>query len=78
MKKIITIAIVGLMFSCETTDSELKIKNNYNSFQDVANDIPVNSNGQVKVVLIDSCEYIVWAGSHGEVGFCHKGNCKNH
>jgi hypothetical protein len=30
----------------------------------------------IKVVTIDSCEYIVWGGSHGEIGYAHKGNCK--
>jgi hypothetical protein len=55
---------------------ELPISDNSNSFQEVAKQFPVNANGDVKVVSIDSCEYIVWGGSHGEIGYAHKGNCK--
>lgn len=77
MKNLVLLIFPLLIFSCIEPKPELEIKSTYNSFQEVSNDMPINSIGQVKVVLIDSCEYIFLAGSHGEVGFCHKGNCKN-
>jgi uncharacterized lipoprotein len=66
----------GLSSCSNDRTRELPISDNSNSFQEVAKQFPVNANGDVKVVSIDSCEYIVWGGSHGEIGYAHKGNCK--
>jgi len=33
------------------------------------------SHGTVDIIVVDGCEYIIWAGSHGEIGWTHKGNC---
>ena len=55
---------------------ELPISDYAKNFQEVAKQFPFNASGDVKVVTIDSCEYIVWAGSNGEIGYAHKGNCK--
>jgi hypothetical protein len=45
---------------------------------DRTRELPIsdNANGDVKVVTIDSCEYIVWAGWDRVIGYAHKGNCK--
>lgn len=34
------------------------------------------SDGSVRVVIYDSCEYIIVGGGHSKWG-SHKGNCKN-
>lgn len=69
--------LVAGLYSCSNDRTrELPISDNANSFQEVAKQFPINANGDVKVVTIDSCEYIVWGGSHGEIGYAHKGNCK--
>ena len=68
--------VAGLSSCSNDRTRELPISDNANSFQEVAKQFPVNANGDVKVVTIDSCEYIVWGGSHGEIGYAHKGNCK--
>jgi hypothetical protein len=70
------VLLVAGLSSCSNDTRELQISDNANSFQEVAKQFPVNANGDVKVVTIDSCEYIVWGGSHGEIGYAHKGNCK--
>ena len=78
----LTLAFASLMLVAGLTgcrndkNVELPISDNVNSFQEVAKTLPLNINGQVKVMTIDSCEYIVWGGSHGEIGYAHKGNCK--
>jgi uncharacterized lipoprotein len=68
--------VAGLSSCSNDRTRELPISDNANSFQEVAKQFPINANGDVKVVTIDSCEYIVWGGSHGEIGYAHKGNCK--
>ena len=66
--------MAGLSSCSNDRTSELPISDNTNSFQEVAKQFPRIS--KVKVVTIDCCEYIVWRGSHGEIGYAHKGNCK--
>lgn len=78
MKNIILIFIgIGLItfYGC----SNKREKSGFNDFQMVA---IKKLNGEkwtiplIQVMTIDSCEYIVWGGSHSEIGFAHKGNCK--
>jgi hypothetical protein len=77
MKYILLVSL--LMWGCNNdTSTELPISDKDNTFQDVGKNFPINANCRVQIITIDDCEYIVWSGSHGEVGFAHKGNCKNH
>lgn len=62
MRTIIITIIAVLMASC-TDMSTPKPEINKN---------PVNA----EVVVIDSCEYVVWENDHFSSSICHKGNCK--
>lgn len=82
MKNIILIFIgIGLItfYGCSNKKEKVE-KSGFNDFQMVA--IEKLKGGQwknislIQVMTIDSCEYIVWEGSHGEIGFAHKGNCR--
>ena len=33
---------------------------------------------EYKVIIIDSCEYLMWRTANGYLQITHKGNCKNH
>lgn len=60
MKKIIIFALAALMMvGCEYTPE------GYTTSDGV----------QVRVVLIDSCEYVRWSNGYGP-HYAHKGNCK--
>lgn len=79
---------LSFLLSCEKrkivyVDAEQKQKLEYmeeisKQFQE-ATDGRIDYRSQdVKVTLmvIDSCEYIVWEGSHFEIGFSHRARCK--
>ena len=68
--------VAGLSSCSNYRTRELPILDNANSFQEVAKQFSINANADVKVITIDSCEYIIWGGGHGEIGYAHKGNCK--
>jgi len=76
MKNILLI-FIGLItfYGCSNKKEEIEKKSSVNDFQKIV-DNKSASNRLVQIITIDSCEYIVWDGSHGEVGFAHKGNCK--
>lgn len=80
MKKILLILTIASLFSCNEHEEEIKQNRlkDVNDFQKVIYSIDKSSYREVRIMTIDSCEYIVWDGSHGEFGFAHKGNCKNH
>jgi hypothetical protein len=67
MKKIIIIISLLFCFGCETTYEKTKI-------------IPYQINmDDFVIVILDSCEYIVYdriVGHAGVGGICHKQNCK--
>ncbi len=80
MRKILLIIATASLFSCgeyeeEIRQNRLKVAN---EFQKTIYSINIDSGRKARIMIIDSCEYIVWDGSHDEVGFTHKGNCKNH
>lgn len=74
MKKIFLIAIVTLLASCSSAEREYKTDSGIvPKFKVVENSF---SNGQIYIVEIDSCEYIINKNASSG-GVCHKGNCKN-
>lgn len=79
MKKIILILAIASLFSCGKYEEEIRQNSlkDVNEFQKVIYNLNKDSSREVRIMTIDSCEYIVWDGSHGEFGFAHKGNCKN-
>ena len=65
MKTMLLIGIVLMLTSCGKTYTE-----------DYSNKLETD----YRVVVIDSCEYIImvkYAGYSNDVFFTHKGNCKN-
>lgn len=71
-----TLAFSAELLSCEC-DGCKNTSNVSNPFKDVADRIDDdNTNHDIRIMTICGCEYIVWDGSHGEIGFTHKGNCK--
>ena len=67
MKRLIlALAIVGLVSCTEPGTTELKKETTYLTID----------NYNIKVVTIDSCEYL-WVPKYKGVGLTHKGNCNN-
>lgn len=74
--KVLGIGVLLVILSSCYSGRESSGDSKLNQFQSVANDHHYDKNlCVVSIKTIDSCEYIVWEGSHGEVGFTHKGNC---
>jgi hypothetical protein len=67
------VVLVAGLCSC-SNDRVVEVEKT-NPFQEISNQFPT-SNRTTQIITIDSCEYIVWEGSHGEIGYAHKGNCK--
>lgn len=64
MKQLLSILVLATLFSCEQSKGVQEIPNKSN----VEN---------LKVVIIDGCEYLQYRTHHYEA-ITHKGNCKNH
>lgn len=77
LRNIIALLALAVLSSCDTnTDADAKPKPK-NEFEAMADSVYITQFGRsVRVYTIDSCEYILWSGSHGEIGYTHKGNCK--
>lgn len=73
--------ILPLAFSCTSDESEkekVKESRETKEFIKAVEEFieKGNTSRKIWVTTVDSCEYILWEGSHGETGFTHKGNCK--
>jgi hypothetical protein len=87
MKQVILISalilsIVVTLISCVEyvpSGSVAAVAPQNNKFQAVRDSLrcetDFTSHGTVVIIVVDGCEYIIWTGSHGEIGWTHKGNC---
>lgn len=64
MRQLLSILVLATLFSCEQSKGVQEIPNNA-SLHDL------------KVVIIDGCEYLQFH-VHSYEAITHKGNCKNH
>lgn len=76
IKSIIALTVVSLCFLGCSNPTDHNRTRKLNEFEEVARGVNGYDPGNIDVFTIDSCEYVVWEGSHGEIGFTHKGNCE--
>lgn len=75
MKNLI-LAFCILTLSCSEKKSERTYDNDFEKTSCQSSGDYASFGRGTKLLTVDSCEYIVWLGSHGEVGFAHRGRCK--
>lgn len=76
MKTILLIIIFYFLISCEENINREEYEKS-SDFEVVGRNFSEHHvKRKIEMRVIDSCEYILWEGKDGEVGFAHKGNCK--
>lgn len=72
--KILFVICIALLMSCKPANVSIQEKPKPSNLFN--NNVEAEFN--YTVVVIDSCEYLMWRAANGYLQITHKGNCKNH